>query len=67
MDTAPDLAAVARLLADGTRARICWALLDRRAWTPTEVARHTGVASTQRRTAKPTCSNGLASLFAWLR
>ncbi|MFB4193028.1 ArsR/SmtB family transcription factor [Streptomyces carpaticus] len=44
MDTAPDLAAVARLLADGTRARICWALLDRRAWTPTEVARHTDVA-----------------------
>ncbi|MFB7895298.1 ArsR/SmtB family transcription factor [Streptomyces xiamenensis] len=45
MDTAPDLAAVARLLADGTRARICWALLDRRAWTATEVARHAAVAA----------------------
>jgi DNA-binding transcriptional ArsR family regulator len=41
---APDLASVARLLADGTRAAFCLALLDRRAWTATELARHAGVA-----------------------
>ncbi|GII96445.1 ArsR/SmtB family transcription factor [Sinosporangium siamense] len=40
----PDLAAVARLLADGTRAGFCLALLDGRAWTVTELARHRGVA-----------------------
>ncbi|SEG52929.1 transcriptional regulator, ArsR family [Actinacidiphila yanglinensis] len=40
----PDLAAVARLLADGTRAAFCLALLDGRAWTATELARHAGVA-----------------------
>ncbi|WJV44593.1 ArsR/SmtB family transcription factor [Streptomyces flavofungini] len=40
----PDLASVARLLADGTRAGICLALLDGRAWTATELARHAGVA-----------------------
>ncbi|MFD9858690.1 ArsR/SmtB family transcription factor [Streptomyces alboflavus] len=40
----PDLAAVARLLADGTRAAFCLALLDGRAWTATELARHVGVA-----------------------
>ncbi|GAA2064988.1 winged helix-turn-helix domain-containing protein [Catenulispora yoronensis] len=40
----PGLAAVARLLADGTRATFCLALLDGRAWTPTELARHAGVA-----------------------
>ncbi|MEY9926469.1 DNA-binding transcriptional ArsR family regulator [Catenulispora sp. GP43] len=39
-----DLAATARLLADGTRATFCLALLDGRAWTPTELARHAGVA-----------------------
>ncbi|MBO1418899.1 helix-turn-helix transcriptional regulator [Streptomyces sp. FH025] len=39
-----DLAAVARLLADGTRAACCLALLDGRAWTATELARHAGVA-----------------------
>ena len=39
-----DLAAIARLLADGTRATFCLALLDGRAWTPTELARHAGVA-----------------------
>jgi DNA-binding transcriptional ArsR family regulator len=39
-----DLAAMARLLADGTRATFCLALLDGRAWTPTELARHAGVA-----------------------
>lgn len=42
--TGPDLAAVAGLLADGTRAAFCLALLDGRAWTPTELARHAGVA-----------------------
>ncbi|NUP53144.1 MAG: helix-turn-helix transcriptional regulator [Catenulispora sp.] len=40
----PGLASVARLLADGTRATFCLALLDGRAWTPTELARHAGVA-----------------------
>ena len=40
----PGLAQVARLLADGTRATFCLALLDGRAWTPTELARHAGVA-----------------------
>ncbi|ACU74817.1 putative transcriptional regulator, ArsR family [Catenulispora acidiphila DSM 44928] len=40
-----DLAAIARLLADGTRATFCLALLDGRAWTPTELARHAGVAA----------------------
>lgn len=39
-----DLAAVARLLADGTRAAFCLALLDGRAWTAIELARHAGVA-----------------------
>ncbi|MDI6409636.1 winged helix-turn-helix domain-containing protein [Streptomyces albus] len=41
----PDLAAVAQLLADGTRASFCLALLDGRAWTATELARHAGVAA----------------------
>ncbi|WP_375256736.1 ArsR/SmtB family transcription factor [Streptomyces sp. MNP-20] len=40
----PDLSSVARLLADGTRAGFCLALLDGRAWTVTELARHAGVA-----------------------
>lgn len=40
----PDLASVAALLADGTRAGFCLALLDGRAWTATELARHMGVA-----------------------
>lgn len=43
--TGPDLASVARLLADGTRAGFCLALLDGRAWTATELARHAGVAA----------------------
>ncbi|GLU48302.1 ArsR/SmtB family transcription factor [Nocardiopsis ansamitocini] len=43
--TGPDLAAVARLLADGTRAGFCLALLDGRAWTAVELARHAGVAA----------------------
>jgi DNA-binding transcriptional ArsR family regulator len=40
-----DLAAVARLLADGTRAGFCLALLDGRSWTAAELARHAGVAA----------------------
>lgn len=41
----PDLALVAGLLADGTRAGFCLALLDGRAWTATELARHGEVAA----------------------
>ncbi|MFF8844842.1 ArsR/SmtB family transcription factor [Streptomyces sp. NPDC015127] len=41
----PDLASLARLLADRTRAAMCLALLDGRAWSATELARHTGVAA----------------------
>ena len=41
---APRLAALAALLADETRARFCLALLDGRAWTAGELARHAGVA-----------------------
>ncbi|WP_228989644.1 helix-turn-helix transcriptional regulator [Streptomyces sp. DH8] len=41
----PDLAALAGLLADGTRAGFCLALLDGRAWTASELARHAGVAA----------------------
>jgi DNA-binding transcriptional ArsR family regulator len=40
----PDLAALAALLADATRAEFCLALLDGRAWTAGELARHAGVA-----------------------
>ncbi|HEY9474278.1 MAG TPA: winged helix-turn-helix domain-containing protein [Mycobacteriales bacterium] len=40
-----DLAAFARLLADPTRAGFCLALLDGRAWTASELARHAGVAA----------------------
>ncbi|WP_017595296.1 ArsR/SmtB family transcription factor [Nocardiopsis potens] len=40
----PDLARVAALLADGTRAAFCLALLDGRAWTAAELAGHAGVA-----------------------
>ena len=40
-----DLAALAGLLADRTRASFCLALLDGRAWTATELARHAGVAA----------------------
>jgi hypothetical protein len=36
----PDLASLAGLLADRTRAAMCLALLDGRAWTATELARH---------------------------
>jgi DNA-binding transcriptional ArsR family regulator len=45
---APDaarLAALTSLLADPTRAGVCLALLDGRAWTAGELARHTGVAA----------------------
>ena len=41
----PDLASLARLLADGTRASFCLALLDGRAWTAAELARYAGVAA----------------------
>lgn len=40
-----DLAAMANLLADSTRAAFCLALLDGRAWTAGELARHAGVAA----------------------
>lgn len=39
-----DLAEVAGLLGERTRAEFCLALLDGRAWTVTELARHAGVA-----------------------
>ena len=39
------LAQVAGLLADNTRAAICGALLDGRAWTARELAAHAGVAA----------------------
>jgi DNA-binding transcriptional ArsR family regulator len=42
--TAPALARFAALLADDTRAAFCLALLDGRAWTAGELARHAGVA-----------------------
>lgn len=42
---AADLAALAGLLADRTRASFCVALLDGRAWTAAELARHAGVAA----------------------
>jgi DNA-binding transcriptional ArsR family regulator len=41
---AADLAALASLLADETRAAMCLALLDGRAWTAGELAAHAGVA-----------------------
>jgi DNA-binding transcriptional ArsR family regulator len=41
---AADLAALANLLADETRAAMCLALLDGRAWTAGELAAHAGVA-----------------------
>jgi DNA-binding transcriptional ArsR family regulator len=42
--SASDLASLAALLADETRAAMCLALLDGRAWTAGELATHTGVA-----------------------
>ncbi|GID76865.1 transcriptional regulator [Paractinoplanes deccanensis] len=44
MDDASSLAAWASLLADRTRAAFCLALMDGRAWTVGELARHAGVA-----------------------
>ncbi len=44
MTSASDLASLAALLADKTRAAICLALLDGRAWTAGELAAHTCVA-----------------------
>ncbi|WP_430781682.1 ArsR/SmtB family transcription factor [Actinoplanes sp. G11-F43] len=44
MTAADDLATLAGLLADRTRAAMCLALLDGRAWTAGELAVHTGVA-----------------------
>ncbi|MFI5909009.1 ArsR/SmtB family transcription factor [Dactylosporangium sp. NPDC051541] len=41
---AADLASLAMLLADETRAAMCLALLDGRAWTAGELAAHAGVA-----------------------
>ncbi|WP_163509614.1 ArsR/SmtB family transcription factor [Fodinicola acaciae] len=40
-----ELASLASLLADRTRAGFCLALLDGRAWTASELARHAGVAA----------------------
>ncbi|WP_299537605.1 helix-turn-helix transcriptional regulator [uncultured Streptomyces sp.] len=51
------LAALASLLADETRAAFCLALLDGRAWTAGELARHAGVAPS-------TASEHLAKLVA---
>src|SRR5689334_19244579 len=42
---APGLAALAGLIADRTRAACLLALLDGRAWTAGELARHAGVAA----------------------
>ncbi|MFY1577532.1 ArsR/SmtB family transcription factor [Verrucosispora sp. WMMD703] len=44
MTSAADLAGLAALLADETRAGICLALLDGRAWTASELAAYAGVA-----------------------
>jgi DNA-binding transcriptional ArsR family regulator len=43
-DAAPAMAQLAALFADRTRASMCLALLDGRAWTAGELARHAGVA-----------------------
>ncbi|KAB1150517.1 winged helix-turn-helix transcriptional regulator [Streptomyces luteolifulvus] len=42
---APELARLARLIADETRAAVLLALLNGRAWTAGELARHAGVAA----------------------
>jgi DNA-binding transcriptional ArsR family regulator len=44
MTAAAQLAGLAALLADETRASFCLALIDGRAWTAGELARHAGVA-----------------------
>jgi DNA-binding transcriptional ArsR family regulator len=56
-DPAPRLAALARLLADDTRAAFCLALLDGRAWTASELASHAGVSA-------PTATEHLHRLVA---
>ena len=43
-DSSPQLATLAGALADRTRASFCLALLDGRAWTAGELARHARVA-----------------------
>lgn len=43
--TAESLARRAGLLADRSRASICLALIDGRAWTATELARHAGISA----------------------
>ncbi|MGP4021047.1 ArsR/SmtB family transcription factor [Saccharopolyspora sp. 5N708] len=45
MTMAHDVARLAGLLADPTRAAFCLAMLDGRAWTGTELAAHAGVAA----------------------
>ncbi|TWD81395.1 ArsR family transcriptional regulator [Kribbella amoyensis] len=52
-----ELAGWARMLADSTRATVCLALLDGRAWTATELARLAGVS-------RPTISEHLNVLVA---
>jgi DNA-binding transcriptional ArsR family regulator len=60
MDDACSLAARAALLADRTRAAFCLALMDGRAWTVGELARHAGVAlSTASEHADRLVSGGL--------
>jgi DNA-binding transcriptional ArsR family regulator len=44
VDPCPELSALAAVLADRTRASFCLAVLDGRAWTSGELARHAGVA-----------------------
>lgn len=44
VDSSADIAALAGVLADRTRAAFCVALLDGRAWTAGELATHAGVA-----------------------
>ncbi|MET8283096.1 winged helix-turn-helix domain-containing protein [Micromonospora sp. NPDC005174] len=44
MTSASDLASLATLLADESRAAMCLALLDGRAWTAGELAAHAGIA-----------------------
>jgi DNA-binding transcriptional ArsR family regulator len=58
MTLAPEsIARFAGLLADRSRAAICLALLDRRAWTAGELARYAGIA-------RPTASEHLNQLVA---
>jgi DNA-binding transcriptional ArsR family regulator len=62
MDDAEGLAAWAALLADRSRAAMCLALLDNRAWTVGELARHAGVSmSTASEHADRLVKGGLAA------